>query len=61
MTPMEREVLEECAGLREPRKWGAAVGACLESLRGNGLIDNLCHPTAAGQQALSAIKNGERG
>ena len=34
---IEWEILEECAGLREPRPWGAAVGAVLEFLEGRGL------------------------
>lgn len=38
MTEMEREILEEVAGKREARPWGAAVGACLEFLWGNGYI-----------------------
>lgn len=36
MTEMEREILEELAGQREPRPWGAAVGVCLEFLQESG-------------------------
>lgn len=36
MTKMEREILEELAGKRKPRPWGAAVGACLEFLQESG-------------------------
>lgn len=35
---MEIDVLRECAGELAPSPWGAAVGACLEVLRGNGLV-----------------------
>lgn len=38
LTGMEREILEEVAGMRTPRPWGGAVGACLESLRSQGYI-----------------------
>lgn len=38
LTSMEKEILEECCGVRDPRPWGAAVGACLGTLAGKGLI-----------------------
>lgn len=36
----EIEIMEECAGLREPRPWGAAVGAALEFLTEMGFVKN---------------------
>jgi len=38
LTEQEMTILLELAGIRELSKWGAAIGACLESLRGNGYI-----------------------
>lgn len=38
LNSIEREILEECAGLRKTRPWGAAVGAVLEFLRGCGYL-----------------------
>ena len=35
----EIEILQECAGEREPRPWGAAVGAALGYLRGSGYME----------------------
>lgn len=37
LTQFEVEILEECAGMREPRSWGAAVGVALEFLDGCAL------------------------
>lgn len=34
----EIEILQETVGEREPRPWGAAVGAALEYLRGHGYL-----------------------
>lgn len=53
LTDMEWEVLEECAGMREPREWGAAVGQALEVLHGNGLIDRGGFLAHAGRKALA--------
>lgn len=53
LSDTELEILEECAGVRTPRPWGAAVGVCLEYLESLGLIekpDN--HVTMKGQQVL---------
>jgi len=52
LTEMQLEILEECAGIRSPRLWGAAVGACLESLRGYGFIERNGKVTSAGATAI---------
>lgn len=53
MTEMEREVLEEVAGLRPPRPWGAAVGACLEFLQESGHLDSRYCITDKGREAVT--------
>jgi len=57
LTSLEIEVLEECAGLRPPRVWGAALSAALEFLRGSGYIDRNGKPTEKGLDYLEARKN----
>jgi len=52
LTEMQLEILEECAGIRSPRLWGAAVGACLESLRAYGFIERNGKVTSAGATAI---------
>lgn len=53
MTEHEREILEEIAGLRPARPWGAAVGAAYESLLGGGYITGPGELTHKGHAALS--------
>lgn len=38
LTNLEWEILEECAGRRKPRAWGAAVGAALSELSDRGYV-----------------------
>ncbi|ESY72081.1 hypothetical protein X740_33540 [Mesorhizobium sp. LNHC221B00] len=38
ITPREMQVLEMVAGKRPWAEWGAWLGACLDALRGSGLI-----------------------
>jgi len=52
LTDFEREILEECAGLKPARPWGAAVGAALETLRSDGLVSFGDRPTPAGWLSL---------
>lgn len=52
LSEFERQILEECAGLRPASPWGAAVGETLEELRAGGLIDHRGEPTAAGLKFL---------
>lgn len=53
--PFARDVLRECkGGDREPRPWGAAVGAALERLRGLGLISG-GQITSRGYAALERV------
>jgi len=60
LTSLEIEVLEECAGQRPPRVWGAALGAALEFLRGSGYINREGEPTKKGLDYLEAQKNEPR-
>ena len=53
---MDWEILEECAGLRESSPWGAAVGACLDFLAGNGFINERWEVTKMGLAALDERK-----
>lgn len=53
MTSMEREILEEVAGLRPARPWGAAVGVCLEFLQGVGYVDKHHRITDKGREAVN--------
>lgn len=52
LTAYEREILEEAAGERPTRAWGAAVGAALEFLREHGYIDSQLKPTDKGRAEL---------
>lgn len=54
MTPFEREVLEEIAGLRPARPWGAAVGAAIDFLQDDGYVTRGYGPklTEKGKAAL---------
>ena len=52
ITTFEREILEELAGLRPPRSWGAAVGAALDELEGFGYITKSCTVTPLGLAEL---------
>lgn len=54
----EVEILRECAGEIPARPWGAAVGAALEALRGNGYVDRTGHVTAKGRQYLAERESG---
>lgn len=49
MIDVELEILQECCGLRQPRPWGAMVGAVLESLAANGLASSSGMPTERGR------------
>jgi hypothetical protein len=55
MTEYDIQILAECAGLKPAQKWGAAVGACLEYLGGNGYIDSRGKPTELGWKALADV------
>lgn len=57
MTKMEREILEEVAGIRAARPWGAAVGACLEYLGASGYITRAHGLTEKGREALTPPAN----
>lgn len=53
LSDIEVQILEECAGVRTPRPWGASVGVCLEYFQSMGLVekpDN--HVTMKGQEVL---------
>lgn len=55
----EAEILQECkGGNRIPRKWGAAVGAALEWLRGRGYLD-MNGITPRGHDWLRSQINGD--
>ena len=57
LTQLEYEILEECAGERAPRPWGAAVGATLEYLRKTGHLTDTDALTIKGREVLDARKN----
>jgi hypothetical protein len=59
LTRLERELLEEVAGLRPARPWGAAVDVALESLAGMGLITRPLRGvvTYKGRAALASSEN----
>lgn len=57
---IEREILEEAAGIREPRAWGAVVGAALEALRGGGYINNVGGVTEKGWHYLGVESPPDR-
>lgn len=40
LSDFERKILREAVGLEPPSRWGAAVGAVLEMLRGSGYLAN---------------------
>lgn len=56
LTPMEVEILEECAGRRPAHSWGAAVGACLEGLKGHGYVARDGQITLAGRLYLDGAQ-----
>ncbi len=51
----ELEILRECAGAKPASAWGAAVGAALGYLEGNGYIDVGCRLTDKGRRALISV------
>lgn len=56
-TDFERELLEELAGLRPPRPWGAAVGAALGFLKHMGYVNRMTNkPTEKGLKYLEERK-----
>lgn len=52
MTKTEREILEECAGLRTPRPRGVAISVCLEYLQDKTYLTRDGRITLAGLRAL---------
>lgn len=60
LTKHEWEILEECAGQRSVRSWGAAVGAALGVLYTRGMTKKDGTVTSAGWAALRERKKSER-
>lgn len=59
ITKFDIEILQEHAGEREVRPWGAAVGASLEYLRGSGYISG-SDVTDKGKAVLDAQKKDSK-
>lgn len=51
----ELQLLRSMAGLAPPMPWGAAVGAALEFLKGDGLVEQRCGTYSCTDKGLALV------